>query len=397
MDSSYKVKYIDNNRYDLVGVELVNGTSSCYWKNKGDNNINDVIVLMNNSDVNVNNKNIGYISNTQACISLEGINNVDDIRNIIGAFSSELSKMGVNINKVRFGFVVSNKEDEERVKEVVYELKINFYIIKSDKYRVEEDKKEEVVSDEKLALDKNIEASNGVKYTEVVGKSSLIANLSTLSNSEELRLLYDKYMNEHPDIRRAFNNGTISNDQIIEELQRQLIQEKNLKEYRLDSASSDIDKNDNVSKVSNMYANRVGGVVNEEIGIVKDGKGSYKTIDDRGNISNAKVTSSSYNGNATNTEVIKPSYGYHFDGGKSNSDVFGDSFAGEYSEDRDQKDERIYEMDKPKSKVRVLKKPERPSYEGGNKSAAFVSLPVIIFIISLVLLVGSGIILFLIK
>ena len=60
----------------------------------------------------------------------------------------------------------------------------------------------------------------------------------------------------------------------------------------------------------------------------------------------------------------------------------------------------IHDMEKAKekSKVRVYKPNKRPNYNSINKKdAAFISLPVIIFIFSLLLLVASGIILYLMK
>ena len=50
-----------------------------------------------------------------------------------------------------------------------------------------------------------------------------------------------------------------------------------------------------------------------------------------------------------------------------------------------------------KAKVKKLVKPKDEDFYGSEKSAAFVSLPVIIFIISLLLLIGSGIVWFITK
>ena len=67
---------------------------------------------------------------------------------------------------------------------------------------------------------------------------------------------------------------------------------------------------------------------------------------------------------------------------------------------QDINNDKVIDMEKAKKRVY---KPERPKYNANNstknteKSAAFVSLPVILFIISLVLLVASGIILFMIR
>ena len=62
--------------------------------------------------------------------------------------------------------------------------------------------------------------------------------------------------------------------------------------------------------------------------------------------------------------------------------------------------DNVIDFEKAKSKRRVYK-PERPRSgivnTNNEKSAAFISLPIILFIISLVLLVVSGIILFMIR
>lgn len=382
MNKKYSVTNLKHDKYDLVGIKLNNGKTCCYWKNKSSKNINTVVVILNNNNV-VN------VKDNEICISLEGVIDSKDQVSMIGIFGQELVKSGLDVKSVKFKFMVGNDLEEKKVKDIISNLGVETSIYRIDK---KEENKEEVVN---KALDDNkmIEASNGMKYTEVVGKSALIANLGVLANNEEFKILYDKYMLEHPDVREAFNKGKISVDQIKEVIQKQLIENKNLKEYELESADRGVDNSSDMAGVSNGYADSVGGIVNTEIGIVKDDKGSYKTVDDNGNVKNAEVVNISFN--TKENDANKPNYGYKWTGSNNSSDNVVDF--NNYSEEREQKEEYIYNHQRGMAKVRVLKKPERNINQDSNKSAAFVSLPVIMFIISLLLLIGSGIILFMMK
>ena len=224
---SYKIVNIDNASYDIKGIKLNNGKTSIYWttKNNSMRNINRIVVILHdNNRVNIN--------SNEVCIMLEKIEDVQNIVNMLSALINEMNKLGVSLGSVRFKFIVSSKEEEEKITTSARNIGItNIDIEKSRDYQLEEEKKEEVVDTANRELDgsRQIEAANGMKYTEVAGENKVVANLGILDNGEELKILYDKYMMENPSVRRAFNAGMITQAEIFQMLQKQLIEQKNLK------------------------------------------------------------------------------------------------------------------------------------------------------------------------
>ena len=102
----YEVKNIKNDRYDLYGVKLENGKSCCYWKNKGNVNINTVVVIFNNNNV------VSVLDN-EICISLDSVKDYRNQYELLKAFLNELVKNGVSINDTKFNFVVTNSEEKQ--------------------------------------------------------------------------------------------------------------------------------------------------------------------------------------------------------------------------------------------------------------------------------------------
>ena len=106
---------------DIYAIKWENSSKLVYyWKNINSSNINNVIVILNNSD------NI-RIKNNQICISLDGINNINDIKVILSIFSREIQKMGIDVTRVRFIFIIDNDKQREDISVVVRDLGISAF------------------------------------------------------------------------------------------------------------------------------------------------------------------------------------------------------------------------------------------------------------------------------
>ena len=394
---SYKIVNIDNASYDIKGIKLNNGKTSIYWttKNNSMRNINRIVVILHdNNRVNIN--------SNEVCIMLEKIDDVQNIVNMLSALINEMSKLGVSLGSVRFRFIVSSKEEEEKITTSARNIGItNIDIEKSRDYQLEEEKKEEVVETANRELDgsRQIEAANGMKYTEVAGENKVVANLGILDNGEELKILYDKYMMENPSVRRAFNAGMITQAEIFQMLQKQLIEQKNLKEYELNNPSENVNNTMAEAKANRFAEDKnINGRVSNETGIIKSEDGKFHTINkDNGEIKEAHVQKEGVTSKSYEQSSQSPSYGYHFDGNNASSSSMDDDvpIESDVTVKEEQQEERLTNQYGQK-KVRVLKK-TNPYGTPQRANAGFVNLPVIIFGISLLLLVASGIILFVIK
>ena len=381
---SYKIVNIDNTSYDIKGIKLNNGKTSIYWttKNNSMRNINRIVVILHdNNRVNIN--------SNEVCIMLEKIDDVQNIVNMLSALINEMSKLGVSLGSVRFKFIVSSKEEEEKITTSARNIGItNIDIEKSRDYQLDEEKKEEVVETANRELDgsRQIEAANGMKYTEVAGENKVVANLGILDNGEELKILYDKYMMENPSVRRAFNAGMITQAEIFQMLQKQLIEQKNLKEYELNNPSENVNNTMAEAKANRFAEDKnINGRVSNETGIIKSEDGKFHTI----NKDNGEIKE----------EILKRFnlMGYNFDGNNASSSSMDDDvpIESDVTVKEEQQEERLTNQYGQK-KVRVLKK-TNPYGTPQRANAGFVNLPVIIFGISLLLLVASGIILLVIK
>lgn len=446
MSSEYSVTKINSSKFDLNGIRLANGKTCCYWKNKGSNKINDVIVIMNNSNV-VN------VSNSQMCISLDGVTNGNDMLAMINAFLQEMNKIGINGKQFNFKFIVDNKKEIDVVNRIINILGIKGVIVKSDLYNSLAENLDEAIdninNNDLVASGNNKQIS---KYEEGTLKKYTISDDKVYDDNNNLSLAEQKKVK-----LSEWMNDPIKMQEIVglskEELDKRLTEAVTvgLRTHYLESASDSV-RNDKVGNVANDKARMEDGKVNSELGIVRNNvsnNNQYSTVEEnKGDVKVVNPTVSSYEVGSSNNNVVNfndYSVDNSYDVEKNNdndvdlvkeeeiernieSEVYYLGSSGEiYNKDGkivgrlgvggysvnennnllrynnvigvigDINDMGVNKTE-TKANVRVLKKPDRPVYSSDNKkSAAFVSLPVIIFIISLLLLIGSGIILFLMK
>lgn len=464
-ENNYRLLHKEENGLDIYAIKMENGKLVLYWKNINSSNINNVIVILNNSD------NI-RIKNNQICISLDGINNINDIKVFLSIFSREIQKMGIDAKRVRFIFIIDNDKQREDISVVVRDLGISAFFevsnnVKRDNVQEEAKKRIENLESEKLRDGKGkIDSITvGDKKYSVDSENKTIhadsGNKGLLSDLEMKKMLLEELMKD-PLNKQKFSQMT------AEELDKYLMDTINRgKKTSYMERATTVSSNDSPKeKVVMNVSHEKDGVVNRELGIgiaapgnpdkyfaVENNGNEHRVVSpsvstsqmNSGNVSGNNSTAGSVEENISNNDLEK---GNDFNltkldvASKSELDVYYvDSSGIIYNKDgkdigqvgvsgylvdennnltrynqvlgviddinnmgksnvQDINNDKVIDMEKAKKRVY---KPERPKYNANNstknteKSAAFVSLPVILFIISLVLLVASGIILFMIR
>lgn len=463
-ENNYRLLHKEENGLDIYAIKMENGKLVLYWKNINSSNINNVIVILNNSD------NI-RIKNNQICISLDGINNVNDIKVILSIFSREIQKIGIDVTRIRFIFIIDNDKQREDISVVVRDLGISAFFEVSNnvkKGNVQEDAKKRIenLESEKLRDGKGkIDSITvGDKKYSVDSENKTIhadsGNNGLLSDLEKKKMLLEELMKD-PKNRQMLSEMT------AEELDKYLMDTINRgKKTSYMERATTVSSNDSPKeKVAMDVSHKKDGVVNRELGIGMVAPGNpdkYFALENNNNeyrvvspsVSTSQMNSGNVSGNSTAGSVEENISNNDLEEGndfnltkldvasKSELDVYYvDSSGIIYNKDgnvigqvgvsgylvdennnltrynqvlgcigdindmgksnvQDINNDKVIDMEKAK---KLVYKPERPKYNANNstknteKSAAFVSLPVILFIISLVLLVASGIILFMIR
>ena len=452
---------------DIYAIKWENSSKLVYyWKNINSSNINNVIVILNNSD------NI-RIKNNQICISLDGINNINDIKVILSVFSREIQKMGIDVTRVRFIFIIDNDKQREDISVVVRDLGISAFFEVSNnvkKGNVQEVAKKRIenLESEKLRDGKGkIDSITvGDKKYSVDSENKTIhadsGNNGLLSDLEKKKMLLEELMKD-PKNRQMLSEMT------AEELDKYLMDTINRgKRTSYMERATTVSSNDSPKeKVAMDVSHKKDGVVNRELGIGIAAPGNpdkYFALENGNNnneyrvvspsVSTSQMNSGNVSGNSTAGSVEENISNNDLEEGndfnltkldvasKSELDVYyvdssgiiynkdgnaigqvgvngylidpnnnlikNNKVLGEIGDINDMGksstksigNDNVIDFEKAKSKRRVYK-PERPRSgivnTNNEKSAAFISLPIILFIISLVLLVVSGIILFMIR
>lgn len=466
----YSVVDIPNDRYVLKGIRLKKGRTCCYWTNKNNiGGINTVVVILNNS-------NVIDIKNNEICISLDGITNANDMIEMLNAFSQEISKLGVFIRNTKFKFVVSNKDEEVVVNQLISRFRFDAVIERSRGYsnddrninadrayqdginkKQEELKKQEDIlkSQESRELNSSGMTDNITTYNNgVMNKVSITDGVAyydndMLSIAEKKKILLEELMKDPVEYANLVKMSR-------EELDVYLTKRVNSsnKNYYLERPDSK-EKFDARKNIANNAAYREDGLVNTELGIVANSPtnsnryGAVEKQDDNNyNLVAPEVTTSSINSsggsqidassrasgesfssdNSNDTNITSENLSereveevYYFDDynnliynslGEIVGKVGNDGYEIDWETNNLKRNGDVIgtigdindmgkDNSKSNSKVRVYKKETNSSmYKNNNDTkdqAAFISLPVIMFIISLFLLIGSGIILFLMK
>ena len=448
MSSKYEVIRKENNNFKMCSIKLENGKKCLFWYKKGANNFNKITVTFSNI-IRIN------IDNQQICISFDGVNSKEDINNLLVAFGTEVYKDKVDITKIDFDFVVDNREQVSIANEFMQKYSLKGNITHSEKYNQLTENLEDAINN----IATNTEDSQVIKEDNneikkyLVNDNKVYNDNDTLSIAEKKKILLSKW---RKDPKKAMEIYNLSR----EELDRRLTEAvtDNLKVHYMESSVDESKPDNNFEKVANNLASSEDGKVNREFGIVQNNPKSenkFSAVERNGeqlNVVNPHVINENiYNDNISRSE--QSSYGVDTVTTGVDSSFWDDdndlSSLEDKAEDIQERNDELpvfylgssdeiynqygkivgrngvggYLVDennnlqlyskvigqlgdindmgknaaRENSKVRVFKPRRTPDYNKELKEAGVVSLPIIIFIISLFLLIASGIILFLMK
>lgn len=426
-------------QFDLNGVRF-DGKSFIFWKKKGSQPITKIVTVFDKKYENI------PVSDGVAILSLKGLINYNDIKKAVLIFQQIIQN-----KQVQFHFIVGNENERQIVEALGNELGLSFVVqnlnqnvqqsMEQKVNAMEEDiKREDIFAGSSQVIEKydngklqqiSVDSNRGVAYE----------NVGMLSNEEEKVSLLREWMQ---DPVRAQELSRMSVEARNELLTQAVM--SNRREYRLESAS-EVVANDIVGEVAKEKASQEDGLGNTELGIVQNKPSSaneYYAVERNGdnarlvapnvvssNLSSSGVNSSGaasdnvsgyndYNVDVQNEEVQEQQRSveqvFYIDDDynvlNENDEVIGKvGPGGEYmpnyedntilksvggemqvvgyigdSHDKQRGNSNSYS----KPKVYTKKKPD------SEKSAAFVSLPVIIFILSAILLIVSAFLLFIV-
>lgn len=449
MSSKYEVNRQVKNNYEMCLIKLENGQKCLYWNKKGTNDIKKIIVIFNN-------ENVVNIKDDEICVSFDKVSSKEDFINLMVALGTELYKNKIDITKVEFKFIVDKKEEIDNVNDFISKYKLKGDFEYTEKYTQLTQNLDDAINniavsnkDSQIVKEDNNQIN---KY--VVHDDKIYSDNDTLSINEQKKNLLDQRLKDEAKVNEM---SKMSAQEVNDSLTKEVTSNK--KEYLMED-SHESKEDSNFERVSNDVAREQDNKVNDELGIIKNSPSNEKSFSavekdgDKLSIVNPyvvqeSITPNNFNNKNTNTNDVtsysNSSYDRSFwdddnelaslkENGKvenrgevlpvyyvdneeklynERGDMVGRNGVGGYL--INEKNNLVLygkvvgqigdinEMDRSSSKensnVRVYKPNRKSSYYNNNKKedSGIVSLPVIIFIISLFLLIGSGIILYLMK
>lgn len=363
-------------------MELTNKTSNyTMYRDKLNTGEEFRIALSNmiNSSVEINvkfNENFAIIEPNKCYISITNINE-DKVKDVIMQTWKEIQKqLGIKNFSSQIKIIVNNEEDFNKANRIASNSGLRVMIEKSSEYQKMEQTKQNL--DKFLKANTVTKNDNGIlkTYTERKADNSNIGYMLENITSEEM---YRKLQELMSDSAKKNIYENMNEEELANTVLDAIAREGNRKKYYLESARDQVATN-KMGAVAGMVATQNEGIVNEEIGVVRNGSkktDEINTVEQVGNQVNVVTpevnTATVSNNNATVSNNSVSSYGFNH---QSTND---------YNKGQDNYSQSLY------PKKRILTKPNE------HKSSGMVSLPIIIFIISGLLLIASAIIFFMSK
>ena len=425
-------------QYELNGVRF-NKKSFMYWKNRSSHSIRGVTVVFSKEQENV------PVYDEMVVLSLKGLTSYNDLKEAILIFQQIVPN-----KQLRFQLVVGN-ENEKRVADALgrdlglsYEIRESFGKDNKNVDEVEDKLQNSNSSDLSANGSQTITTEqNGISRSVTITDGKGYINSGALSINEEKKILLEEWKRDPVMLQKIQSYSP----KVLDDMLTKAVT-SNLTSYRMESSLKQ-SANDKVGEIAMKKAQQEDGLVNANLGIVQNHVSSvnqYSAVEGQGeniqvvnpNVVNSTigsngVTNSSGGSNERGENIASASddqveikeqeeqqrkvesviyldqNGNLFDAsynwiGELNRDgyvlennmIFNSN--GEkigimkpYEENVEQVNSNIYSN----PKVRTLKKPER-EYGSSNKQAAFVRLPVIIFVLSALLLIASAVLLFIV-
>ena len=427
---NYGIRKLDGQGpFDVYVVNMASGSKFSYWKRNTTEVVRNAVVVFDNRNANI------QLQEGTALLSLSGMNNLQEMSQAIRIFMVNINRENVNIH---FMFIVQDEKQRQEVEMVASNLGVSYEFKVLNKL---EDKKMAEV-EEKLKSEQDITAS-GAKTIEVqrdtgiekitISDNKAYVNSGNLSIEREKYLLLQEWKKDPLMMSRIRDLDTVALDRLLTEYVTM-----NLTAHRMESAREQT-ANDKVGEVAMNKASNEDGLVNANLGIVENNVSNvnqYSAVEQRGEnvqVVNTNVTSSNINSGGVSSSTSSGDEGYKYvepnmvENSEQSRDVGQEfyiddeynvynsegavigrigqegllidytnntlvkngqtmGYVGDYNDMG-----KGNQNNKNKPKVRTFKKPQENSQ---NKSAAFVSLPVIMFVLSAMLLIGSIILLF---
>lgn len=397
MSSKYSVIKQENQKYNICAIKIENGKKCVFWNIKDDKVFKDIIAIFNN-------ENRVELNNNQIVLSFHGITDREDINNLMIAFGTEVYKNGLDITKVKFKFIVDSKDEEEISNDFIKRFRLDGIITHSDKYtQLTENLEDAINKIASMSADETPKEDNLELKKNDVNENKIYSNNDLLSFDDKKRLLLSEWRKDPVKSREIYNLSREALDKML-----------------TDAVNDTMNVNDNSENESSKEEKKISDEVLSKYPPISNTKDRIfvsrpqpvikKTVENDSGVDSSFWDEDNMLGSLTDNEL--PIYyvddeskriyneenkfiGSEGVGGLEITDdnnlvsVYNNTVIGQVKD--------VNEMKPNRSKSRVYKPNKKIDYSRGNKSAAFISLPVIIFILSLLLLVVSGIILYLMK
>lgn len=424
MNSSAPIPIASSN-YDLYGVRF-DGKSFLYWKNKGSQVDREIMVIFNQNYGNVS------LKDGTVVLSLAGLENYTDLCNAVKIFKEEILK-----NKsVSVQFVIGN-EQERQVAEALGKKLGMPYQIRNINQKMEQKLEEMKQSTQELEAlgSKTIRTNDqGQVKKYMVEGNHVYENNGSLSLEELKKIKLAELMNDSVEMQKIVGMSKTELDQYLTRLVT-----AGRTAYRLESSREQV-SHDKRGQIAKEEAQREDGKVNSELGIVQNNPSSsnsfsaveknhdeiqvvhpgivHSEISSNGMVQSNSSTSSidsDYNKdvqledeeeqqrNVEQEYFIDEEYNIYMKDGQMVGRVGQNGYMPNYQDNTLLKDGQVVgvigdykSMNHTKDNVYVkpaVRTLTKPGLEP-TKKAGFISFPVILFIFSALLLVGSAVLLF---
>ncbi len=428
MSSNYEVKNQSNEAYDIYKLVLSNKKDAIFFSRKDSAVFVETVVAFNID-------NVRKFKRNQIIMYFNDVSEKQDFEDLMVAYGREVYKNGIDITMINFRFIVDNKDEEKIVNDFLSKYKLRGDIIYSEKYSQLTENLEDAINNIAAKGKENqvVKEDNGVINKYVVSDDKIYSDNDTLSIAEKKK--------------EALSEIKIDDNMTSEEISDKLLEKATSNQkvhYMENSKNRELDSD--FKQVSNDISKKEDGLVNDEIGIIRNNPSSNNKFTavsrdgDNLRVTNPYVSSTTVSNSESSIDEVTgvdssfwgedndlESLSVVSDSKKEELPVFYIGSSGEiynqfekivgrngvdgYMVDENNNLQRyskvigqigdINEMSKnaslERSKARVYKPSKRPNYGKKKKSSGIVSLPIIIFIISLFLLIVSGVILYFMK
>ena len=437
MDNDLRIVDRSNSRFNIKIVTLSNGKSALVWSNKGATAINNVVIIYKN----INSDNL---TNNQVCVSLDGITDINDIRKSLTYIINYLERdYGINRRKINFTVKVDNKEQLDIAENL---LGNNIEVVKTKNYVEEEKKQEEIKKDYQEELraggdTKNISSVSKygtIEKNTLTSDGKLMDDNGVLTNEEEKKILLAKLLNDKQEYKKLASMSFDERDRYLNSMlnkdvrysteaysNNNSLQEDSDNKRSFQTSSGATITTSNGENMVDTTRNYNGEVTKDSTEVEKNSlsvngenyKSDYQITSDDVKSDKKKIYESNMPDFFIKAQAdeygrlfleIYDSLGNYI--GNNNEDDYAIEMENGiyYLTQNGSKIGKAFPTDDPnlsrdssnnksnsKSNVYVRKRELKPDYSSSNRGS--VNLPVIIFVISLLLLISSGIILFMMK